>query len=101
LLAGEDVGPEASVKKTFADEFGQRLMELAKDLAGTDGLLDNVGHLGTPVGRWHWGFLFSRALTIGGGTSQIQRSIIALGRPSHSAGPMRRPAQPDHHRLHN
>jgi hypothetical protein len=56
LLAGADVGPEASVKKTFADEFGQRLMELAKDLAGTDGLLDNVGPLGTPVSRWHWGF---------------------------------------------
>ena len=89
LVAGEDVGPEASVKKTFADEFGQRLMELAKDLAGTDGLLDNVGPLGTPVGRWHWGFLFSRALTIGGGTSQIQRSIIAervLGLPTERNG---------------
>jgi alkylation response protein AidB-like acyl-CoA dehydrogenase len=85
LVAGEDVGPEASIKKTFADEFGQRLMELAKDLAGTGGLLDNIGPLGMPVDRWHWGFLFSRALTIGGGTSQIQRSIIAkrvLGLPA-------------------
>ncbi|HSY16103.1 MAG TPA: acyl-CoA dehydrogenase family protein [Jatrophihabitantaceae bacterium] len=85
LVAGEDVGPEASIKKTFADEFGQRLMELAKDLAGTGGLLDDVGPLGAPVGRWHWGFLFSRALTVGGGTSQIQRSIIAkrvLGLPA-------------------
>ena len=25
---------------------------------------------------WHWGYLFSRALTIGGGTSEVQRNII-------------------------
>jgi alkylation response protein AidB-like acyl-CoA dehydrogenase len=33
---------------------------------------------------WHWGYLFSRALTIGGGTSEVQRNIIAeqlLGLP--------------------
>jgi hypothetical protein len=31
--------------------------------------LEDTGPLETPVGRWHWGYLFSRALTIGGGTS--------------------------------
>jgi hypothetical protein len=30
MVAGEDVGPEASIKKTFADEFGRKLMELAE-----------------------------------------------------------------------
>lgn len=28
------------------------------------------------VDPWHWAFLFSRALTIGGGTAEIQRNII-------------------------
>ena len=26
---------------------------------------------------WHYGFLFARALTIGGGTTQVQRNIVA------------------------
>ena len=33
---------------------------------------------------WHYGFLFARALTIGGGTGEVQRNIIAervLGLP--------------------
>ena len=34
--------------------------------------------------NWHGGFLFSPALTIGGGTSEVQRNIVAervLGLP--------------------
>jgi alkylation response protein AidB-like acyl-CoA dehydrogenase len=84
IAAGNPVGHEASIKKAFADEFGQRLMELAKDLTGTAGMLEDQGPLGAAVARWHWGFLFSRALTIGGGTSQVQRNMIgerALGLP--------------------
>ncbi len=33
---------------------------------------------------WHHGYLFARALTIGGGTAEVQRNIIAervLGLP--------------------
>ena len=33
---------------------------------------------------WHYGFLFSAALTIGGGTGEVQRNIVAervLGLP--------------------
>ena len=33
---------------------------------------------------WHYGYLFARALTIGGGTGEVQRNIIAervLGLP--------------------
>ena len=78
-------GPEASVRKALADRHGQRLFGLAVDLCGAEGMLtrQNPPHL---PGRFPWvtGFLFSPALTIGGGTAEVQRNIIAervLGLP--------------------
>jgi alkylation response protein AidB-like acyl-CoA dehydrogenase len=82
-VRGEPPGPEASVRKVLADEHGQRIMGLAKDLAGTDGLLTGSGPFGR-AGEWDYGFLFAPALTIGGGTAEVQRNIIgerALGLP--------------------
>jgi len=83
-VKGAQPGPEASVRKIIADEHGQKLFELAKDLAGPGGMLTDAGPLGADVGIWHHGYLFSRALTIGGGTGEVQRNIIAeraLGLP--------------------
>lgn len=107
-LAGETPGPEASIQKIMADELGGEVMELAKDLAGSHGMLEGSGVPG-PVQSsrrwgpteinfprdeasqfpevdpiWHYGFLFSPALTLGGGTFAIQRNIVAeqvLGLP--------------------
>jgi 3-oxochol-4-en-24-oyl-CoA dehydrogenase len=76
-IRGEPPGPEASIRKILADEHGQRIMGLAKDLVGPAGMLT-----GDPV--WDYGFLFSPALTVGGGTGEVQRNIIAervLGLP--------------------
>ena len=59
-------------------------MGLAKDLTGAAGMLSDAGPLGAAAGEWAYGFLFSPALTIGGGTSEVQRNIIAervLGLP--------------------
>jgi alkylation response protein AidB-like acyl-CoA dehydrogenase len=83
-IMGAQPGPEASVRKVLADEHGQDIMAIAKDLAGTAGLVVDGGPLGTPVDAWHYGYLFSRALTIGGGTGEVQRNILAervLGLP--------------------
>jgi alkylation response protein AidB-like acyl-CoA dehydrogenase len=83
-IRGEPPGPEASVRKVLADEHGQRLFGLAKDLAGASGMLTDHGPLGVPVDLWHYGFLFAPALTVGGGTGEVQRNIIgerALGLP--------------------
>ena len=83
-VQGRPPGPEASVRKALADEHGQHVMNLAKDLAGTAGLLSSAGPLGTSDGSWNYGFLFSAALTVGGGTSEVQRNIVAervLGLP--------------------
>jgi len=83
-VSGRQPGPEASVRKAMADEHGQHIMSVAKDLAGTAGMLSDRGPLGGPVGLWQYGYLFAPALTIGGGTAQVQRNIIAervLGLP--------------------
>ncbi len=84
VIAGRTPGPEASIRKVLADEHGQHIMDVAKDLAGAGGMLTDVGPLGTSVALWHYGFLFAPALTIGGGTGDVQRNIIGervLGLP--------------------
>ena len=83
-IKGEQPGAEASIRKAMADEHGQHVMELAKALAGTAGMLNDAGPLGSPAGLWAHGFLFAPALTVGGGTSVVQRNIIGervLGLP--------------------
>jgi alkylation response protein AidB-like acyl-CoA dehydrogenase len=84
-IRGEQPGPEASIRKVMADEHGQAIMELAKDLAGAHGMLGDVGPFqGLDLHGWNFGYLFARALTVGGGTGEVQRNIIAervLGLP--------------------
>ncbi|HVX17676.1 MAG TPA: acyl-CoA dehydrogenase family protein [Acidimicrobiales bacterium] len=86
-IRGDQPGPEASVRKVLADEHGQRIMALAKDLSGASALLTggvNNGPLGSDDSIWHYGYLFSQALTVGGGTGDVQRNIIServLGLP--------------------
>lgn len=86
-IRGEQPGAEASVRKVLADEHGQHIMELAKDLAGSAGMLGgepDAGPLGADTSLWHFGYLFARALTIGGGTGEVQRNILGervLGLP--------------------
>lgn len=83
-IKGEPPGPEASIRKVLADEHGQHIMELAKDLAGAHGVRDDVGPFGGEADMWNHGYLFAPALTIGGGTGDVQRNIIGervLGLP--------------------
>jgi len=92
LLAGRAPGAEASVRKALADAHGQHVMDLARDLAGARGMLAGTGP--QPSGpdsptrwteaTWWRGFCFAPALTVGGGTSEVQRNIVAekvLGLP--------------------
>lgn len=75
-VRGEEPGPETSVGKILADEHGRKLFDLAKDMAGPGGMLTDAGPGGADVGLWHHGFLFAPALTIGGGTGEVQRNIV-------------------------
>lgn len=90
--SGSEPGAEASVRKALADDHGQEVMNLAQDLAHSAGMLEDRGPGGMDAEEgksWHFGFLYAQALTIGGGTSAVQRNIIAervLGLPREPAG---------------
>ncbi len=74
----------ASIRKTRADVHGQHLTTLMKDLLGANAMIGIQSEHGEHDDLWHWAYLFSRALTIGGGTSEVQRNIIGeriLGLP--------------------
>jgi alkylation response protein AidB-like acyl-CoA dehydrogenase len=78
-LSGADAGAEASVKKLVGVEHEQRVQEVGLGLLGpAGGVLEGDGAV------WVAGFLGNRALSIAGGTSEIQRNVIAerlLGLP--------------------
>jgi len=67
-------GTEASVNKLLWGPWHQRLGELAVDVTGPDATLTGPGYQLSDAQRL---FLFSRADTIYGGSSEIQREIIA------------------------
>jgi alkylation response protein AidB-like acyl-CoA dehydrogenase len=72
-------GPEASVRKLAAVEHEQAVQEAGLALLGPEAALTDG-----PGGTWVAGFLGNRALSIAGGTSEIQRNVIAerlLGLP--------------------
>ena len=86
--AGRARGPESSVRKALADAHGQHLMNLGRDLAGAGAMLTGVGPTGAADTEWASGFLYSPALTVGGGTAEVQRNIVAeqvLGLPRDSS----------------
>jgi alkylation response protein AidB-like acyl-CoA dehydrogenase len=68
LARGDDVGAESSLVKLFWANISQRLAETAVAVLGPDALL-------TP-GRWPSRLLSTRANSIMGGTSEIQRNVI-------------------------
>jgi alkylation response protein AidB-like acyl-CoA dehydrogenase len=73
-LHGRAMGPEGSIAKLLWSETEQHVTELASDILGPDAL----------TGPWARDRVYSRALTIAGGTTQVNKNILAqriLGLP--------------------
>jgi len=73
-LHGRSMGPEGSIAKLVWSETEQHLTEVAADVLGPDAL----------SGSWARDRVYSRALTIAGGTTQVNKNILAqriLGMP--------------------
>ncbi|HEV8439826.1 MAG TPA: acyl-CoA dehydrogenase family protein [Methylomirabilota bacterium] len=84
LLKGELPGPEASSGKMMWVEGHQRLQELAMEIEGPFSQLTSGSRWAVADGLWQHGFLRSRANSIEGGTTEIQKNIIGervLGLP--------------------
>jgi len=75
---------EASEYKLYMNECGKRVANAALDLIGPEGVL-RPGEDGAPLGgRFERSYRYTVVDTIGGGTSEIQKNIIAsrgLGLP--------------------
>ena len=73
-LHGRAMGAEGSIAKLLWSETEQRVAEVAADVLGPDAL----------SGPWARDRVYSRALTIAGGTTQVNKNIVAqriLGLP--------------------
>ena len=75
---------EASISKMMGSEIAQQIHELGVQMLGMYGILDKGSKWAYLDGRLAWQWMDSISLTIRGGTSEIQRNIIAgrgLGLP--------------------
>jgi 3-oxochol-4-en-24-oyl-CoA dehydrogenase len=79
LTGADPSGSEASVRKLLGVEHDQRVQEVGLGLLAGEGAIADG-----PASLWANQFLFTRCLTIAGGTSEIQRNIVGervLGLP--------------------
>ena len=83
-LRGGRPGSEGVVLPLFTAEFNQRLQDFAMQILGPYAQLMKGSKHAVEQGRWALNYIGARSSTIGGGTSEIRRNIIAqriLGLP--------------------
>ncbi|NLD76145.1 MAG: acyl-CoA dehydrogenase [Acidimicrobiales bacterium] len=73
LHRGETLAAETSIDKVLVAAAEQAVFDLAEEALAEKIILEDDG----PAERWRSEFLYSRAATIYGGSSEIQRNIIA------------------------
>jgi alkylation response protein AidB-like acyl-CoA dehydrogenase len=78
-VAGSEPGPEGNVTKLVGNELDARMTEVAMRMLGPD-----AAAIDDDLVWWGYQFLFTRAYTLGGGTSEMSRNAIGeriLGLP--------------------
>lgn len=84
LARGQQPGPDSSLKKEFWNRLSQHLYDTAMAALGPWSQLAAGDPRAIDGGHWQHAFLYSRSVTISGGTSEIQLNIVAqrlLGLP--------------------
>lgn len=75
---------EAAMCKLYSTNLHQKLANLALDCLGIEGLLNKCDAKAPAGGKWEWSYRATALDTIGAGSSEIQKNIIArraLGLP--------------------
>ena len=78
LNKGASISWESSVVKTFADELGQRIANVGLQILGPQVQLREDSKWASLRKRLTFLYNFNRGLSLAGGTSEIQRTTIAL-----------------------
>ena len=84
LAAGDEPGPESSIAKLAWTDMTLLLSEVALDVVGPASPLWGPATDNPMAGKWQRQWLWSKASSIAGGTSEVQRTIIGermLGLP--------------------
>jgi alkylation response protein AidB-like acyl-CoA dehydrogenase len=77
ILKGEKTWPEVPLAKLQWSHLAQTLAELAVDLLGPAGMLEKGGPDAVDGGSWNRLFVFQRYTSIGAGTTEVQKNILA------------------------
>jgi len=83
-IRGAAPGPESAIGKLASSELRQRIMDVALEIEGAYAAIGRGNPQALDRGRWQGLYLDARAYTVGGGTSEVMRNIIAeraLGLP--------------------
>lgn len=99
-LHGRPIGPESAVQKALSAPHGQRVMALAMEHKGPAGLVRRAepfpdsARNGDFMESWNEGIWSSPAVTLGIGTTEVMKNVIAerlLGMPREDDPDVRRP----------
>ena len=77
ILRNEKPWPEVPMAKLQWSHLAQTLAELAVDLLGPAGMLGKGGPDAVDGGSWNRLYVFQRYTSIGAGTTEVQKNIIA------------------------